>query len=122
MALADHHAVCSVQSNVLDVGTSVVFNTNVLGQRSVRESRGGTTVTVGGQVGGLWLFNRGHAVMQVLHTALANVAVGIFSGADCVNSVDEPFSTGGHLQKKYKFEFCVLIYVCVCAIHESTVF
>lgn len=64
--------------------------------------------------------------MQVLHTALANVAIGIFPGADSVDGVDEPFSTSRHLQKKRRlFEpipseyTCVRVCVCVCPYLEE---
>lgn len=113
LTLADHHAVCTVQSNVLDVGAPVVFNTYVLGQSGVGESWSGTAVPVGGHVGRVWLLNRRKAVMQILHAALANVAVGIFSGADCVNSVDEPFTASSHLQRKHIGVSFSLLYVLV---------
>lgn len=100
LALADHHAVCSVQSDVLDVGSPVVFDTDVLGQSRAGESRGSAAVAAGGYAGDLGLLDRGYAVMEVLHTAFADIAVGIFSGADSVDGVDEPLSTSSHLEKR----------------------
>lgn len=98
LALADHHAVRAVESDVLDVGPAVVFDTYILGQSRVGESRGGTPPAVDR---GVWFLSHGDAVMQILQTALANVTIGIFPGADRVNGVDEPFPTAGHLQSHY---------------------
>lgn len=95
LAVADHHTVSAVESNVLDVGPTVVFKTYILAKGRVGESRSGTPLAADR---GVWFFSHDDAVMQILQTALANVAVGIFPGADCVNSVNEPFPTTGHLQ------------------------
>lgn len=113
LALAHHHAVCSVEGNVLDVGAPIVFDTNILSRD--RDSRGSTAVAVGCHVGGLRLLNGGQAVMEVLNTTLANVAVGVFSGADSVDSVDEPFSTSSHLESKHTNVF--LPCLCVISLH-----
>lgn len=79
---------------MLDVGAPIIFDTDVLGYSRSGE-RGGGTAVAGGGAG---LLNREDAVMEVLYAALANVAVGIFSGADSVDGVDEPFSTSSHLK------------------------
>lgn len=46
LALAHHHAICAVQSDVLDVGPAVVFDTYILGQSRVKQSRSGTPLAV----------------------------------------------------------------------------
>lgn len=38
--------------------------------------------------------------MEVLHTPLAYVAVGVLPGADSVNGMDEPLSTSSRLRKR----------------------
>lgn len=50
--------------------------------------------------------------MEIIHTALANVAVGVFSGADSVDGVDKPFPTCSHLKNKITILFPFSMFQC----------
>lgn len=110
LALADHHAICPVQRDVLDVGATVVIHADVLGEGRAGQGRGCTAAARGSVRCLMWLHIRGHAVVEVFHAALANVSVSIFLGADGVDSMDEPLTTSSNLDEDMdmrEFSFCV---------------